>query len=130
MKYSLIVKFLAVLLCAVSLVFAFAGGVGIVAMENSDLYVNDLSKLQGLEYESIAKTIAENYAKLYAAENLGNLPYLLKEAMYTDPTERSDSDHWFVQLQQDGTLLAQGGTAASDFAFVKEYKFVPLYPIT
>ena len=130
MKYSLIVKFLAVLLCAVSLVFAFAGGVGIVAMENSDLYVNDLSKLQGLEYESIAKTIAENYAKLYAAESLGNLPYLLKEAMYTDPTERSDSDHWFVQLQQDGTLLAQGGTAASDFAFVKEYKFVPLYPIT
>lgn len=130
MKHSLIFKFLVMLLCAVSLVSAFAGGVGIVAMENASLYVNDLSELQGLEYESIARSIAENYAKLYAAESLGNLPYLLKKAMYSDPQDRSDADHWSVTLKQDGVLLSEGGSATSRFAFVKEYKFTPLYPIT
>ena len=82
MKHTLLFKFLILLLTAICTVSVFAGGIGIVAMENSDLYVTDVSALKDVEYESIAKTIAQDYADLFAAETLGNLPYLLKKSMF------------------------------------------------
>lgn len=131
MKHSITVKFLVILLTAVSLVAAFAGGVGIVAMEGAGLYVNSLDELQNHEYESIARYIANNYANLYAAEELGQIPYLLKQNLYPDPSERSDAKHWYVQLKQDGVVLSEKGAASalSASAVVEEYTFAPLYPV-
>lgn len=131
MKHSITVKFLAILLTAVSLVAAFAGAVGIIAMEGAGLYVNSLDELQGHEYESIARSIANNYANLYAAEELGEIPYLLKQNLYPAPSERSDADHWFVQLKQNGVTLSEYGaeSALSSNAMVEEYTIAPLYPI-
>ena len=131
MKHSITVKFLVVLLTAVSLVAAFAGAAGIVSMESAGLYVTSLDELQSHEYESIARTIATNYANLYAAETLGDVPYLLKQSLYSDPSDRSDADHWFVQLQLEGVTLSEFGekNALSAPAMVKTYTITPQYLI-
>ena len=128
MKHTLLFKFLILLLTAICTVSVFAGSIGIVAMENSDLYVTDVSALKDVEYESIAKTIAQDYANLYAADSLGNLPYLLKKSMFSDPLERGDTGHWSITLKEGDLLLAQQGTYVGKVAYEKTYTLTPLYP--
>lgn len=132
MRHSIAVKFFVILLTAFSLVTAVAGGLGIVAMESSELYVNGVEVLQNQEYESIALSIASSYAHRYAADNLSNLPYTMKENMYSDPTQRGDAEHWCVQLRQAGVLLSEAGIASgalTDNVFSKTFTFSPLYPL-
>ena len=128
MKHTLLFKFLILLLTAISMVSVVAGGIGIVAMENSDLYVTDVSALKDVEYESIAKTIAQDYANLYAADKFGNLPYLLKKSMFSDPLERGDTEHWNISIKEGDLLLVQQGTRIDNIAFEKTYTITPLYP--
>ena len=131
MKHSISVKFLVILLTAVSLVAALAGVTGIISMESAGLYVNSLDELQNHEYESIARTIAHNYANLYAAEELGDVPYILKQNLYSDPANRSDTDYWYVSLRQDGVTISESGSSAAleNCAVVEEFIISPLYPI-
>ena len=131
MKHSIAVRFLVFLLTAFCLVMAFAGTVCIVAMEGAGLYVNRLDELQDHEYESIADTISASYAKLYAVNTLGDVPYLLKQNLFSDPTARSDADHWCIQLWQDGQLLETVGNpeALGHYAAAEQYTIAPLYPI-
>ena len=82
MKHSILVKFIVLVLCALSLVAAIGGGAGIVALESSGLYVNDLDTLQDQECDSIADTIAKSFARRYAVTQLGDLPYILREEMF------------------------------------------------
>ena len=131
MKHSITVKFLVVLLTALSLVAAFAGTAGIVSIESAGLYVTSLDELQNHEYESIARTIATNYARLYAAETLGDVPYILKQELYSNPADRSDTGHWYVSLRENGITVSEFGSAnvLDHCAAVEEFKFAPLYPI-
>lgn len=129
MKHSLALKFLVILLTALSIISVFAGGVGIIAMENANLYVDDVSKLQGMEYESIAKNIAQDYAALHAVETYGNLPYLLERSLYSYPEERSDADYWAVTMQENGLPVSSFGSVSSNVAFTKTFTIQPLYPI-
>ena len=128
MKHTLLFKFLILLLTAISMVSVVAGGIGIIAMENSDLYVTDVSALKDVEYESIAKTIAQDYADLYAADKFGNLPYLLKKSMFSDPLERGDTEHWNITIKEGDLLLVQQGAIITKTAFEKTYTLTPLYP--
>ena len=128
MKHTLLFKFLILLLTAICIVSVVAGGIGIVAMENSDLYVTDVSALKDVEYESIAKTIAQDYVDLYAADKFGNLPYLLKKSMFSDPLERGDTEHWNITIKEGDLLLVQQGAIITKTAFEKSYTLTPLYP--
>ena len=131
MRYSILVKFLAILLSALALLTAFAGGASIVALEGAGLYVNRLDELQDHEYSSIAKSLSADYTELYAAEELGKLSYLLKENLYSDPEERSDVEYWHVQLLLNGREVAAIGTPAAvgNAVFIKEFQIAPHYPI-
>ncbi len=129
MKHSLTLKFIVILLTALSVISALAGGIGIIAMENANLYVDDVSKLQDLEYESIAKTIAQDYANLYAVETYGNLPYLLERSLYNHPEERGDADHWAVAMFEADNQVANAGSVSGNVAFTKTFTIQPLYPI-
>lgn len=129
MKHSLTLKFIVILLTALSVISAFAGGIGIIAMENANLYVDDVSKLQDLEYESIANTIAQDYADLYAVETYGNLPYLLERSLYNDPQDRPDSDYWTATILENGLPVTSLGSASQNIAFTKTFTIRPLYPI-
>ena len=125
----MIVKFVAFCLCAMLLVLSVGCAAGFVALESAGLYVNGLDELQDLAYESIARTIADSYGKLYAAQTLGKLPYTLRESMYDDPLDRSDADHWFVRVYQDGQKLAEAGSVHSDSAYIRSFRVAPLYAI-
>lgn len=131
MKHSITVKFLVVLLTAVSLVAAFAGAAGIVSIERAGLYVTSLDELQNHEYKSIARTIATNYARLYAAETLGDVPYILKQELYSNPANRNDTNHWYIRLQEHGVTVSEFGSAQAlnQCAAVEEFTLSPLYPI-
>ncbi|MBP3304655.1 MAG: HAMP domain-containing histidine kinase [Oscillospiraceae bacterium] len=128
MKHSLTAKFLAILLAAFSLVSAFGGGVGIVAMESAGLYVNGLDELQAQEYKSISAAVAHSYAELYAVNHLGNLPNNLKKMLYTNPADRGDAEYWCVKLQQGDAVLVDPGPVDA-YTFVKTYTVTPQYPI-
>lgn len=128
MRYSIFVKFLVILLTACSLVAAIGGAAGIVAMEGAGLYVNGLEVLQDQEYQSIANAVAAGAANRYAAKNLSNLSYASLESRYPDPKNRGDADHWHVQLRQGDTVLIPAENT-DGFSIVKEYTFVPVYPI-
>jgi signal transduction histidine kinase len=130
MKHSIILKFLAVLMAAVSAVAAIGCAAGIVALESANLYINGLDALQDQAYESISREIASTYAELYAAEALGDVPYTLKESMYVDPRDRIDAEHWYVRLSLDGKTLSESGKKQLPAAFTKEYSIDPLYFIT
>jgi len=129
MKHSLALKFVVILLTALSVLSALTGCVGIIAMENANLYADDVSKLQGMEYESIAKTIAQDYATLYAVETYGNLPYLLEKSLYSDPQERNDANFWTVTVFQGDEALSSAGAVSDNIAFTKSFAIQPLYPI-
>lgn len=129
MKHSLTTKFIVILLTALSVISALAGGIGIIAMENANLYVDDVSQLQDMEYESIAKSIAQDYANFYAVENYGNLPYLLEHSLYSHPEDRIDPDHWSLAMFEDGSEISHAGSANSNIAFSKTFTIQPLYPI-
>ena len=128
MKHSIVVKFIVLVLCALSLVAAIGGGAGIVALEASGLYVNDLDTLQDQECNSIADTIAKSFARRYAVIHLGDLPYILREDMFPNPENRSDSDHWTVKLQLGDTVLVQPDTS-KHYTIVKTTSVEPLYPV-
>ncbi len=128
MKHSIVVKFLVILLTACSLVAAIGGGVGIVGMESSGLYVNGIEVLQDQEYDSIANAIAESLTNRYAAENLSNLSYAMREELYPDPEDRGDAAHWSAELRQgEQVLIAPKGT--DGYTVVKEFSLAPVYPV-
>ena len=129
MKHSIAVKFLVLVLCSLSLVAAIGGGAGIVALESSGLYVNDLDTLQDQECNSIADTIAKSYARRYAVIHLGDLPYILREEMFPNPENRSDSDHWTVKIQLGDEVLVEPDTT-QQYSIVKTVSVEPLYPVT
>lgn len=129
MKHSLTLKFIVLLLTALTVISALAGGVSITAMENANLYVDDVSKLQDLEYGSIARTIAQDYANLYAVETYGNLPYLLEQSLYNRPEDRVDAGHWTVVLMEDGNQISSAGSVNGSISFSKTFTIQPLYPI-
>ncbi len=128
MKYSIVVKFLVILLTALSLLSAIFCGSGIYAMESANLYANGIDSLQDQQYDTLARSIAKSYATIYAVETLGNLSYAMRQDLYTDPQARSDTDHWTVSLSLDGqTLVAP--EPLNNCTFVKEFSVTPEYPI-
>lgn len=129
MKHGIVVKFLVILLTSLSLLSAIFGGAGIYAMESADLYVNGIDSLQDQQYNTLARSIARSYATLYAAENLGNLSYSMRQSLYTDPAERSDTEHWTVKLVQGDQVLVEPRTLPN-CTYVHEYTVTPEYPIT
>ncbi len=127
MKHSIVLKFLAIVLAAFSLLAAVGGAAGIVAIESAGLYVGGLDALQGHAYNSIAKEVANTYAAYFAADTLGDLPYQLLESRYDDPADRSDAEHWYVTLELEGKVIASEGKKSEEYAYTKEFVIEPLY---
>ena len=74
MKYSVVVKFIAILLCACSLVAVAFSGIGIAFMEGYDLYHSPLETVQQSQIDQMGNSIAWYYGQDYAAQKLSNAP--------------------------------------------------------
>ena len=130
MKHSITLKFLAVVLAALTLVAAVGSAAAIYALESADLYIIGTDKLQEPLYRSIAEEVATAYTDRYAAYNLGNLkelPYTLGRDLFPDPRDRVDAEHWYITLSQNGTILSQAGVASDDYAYTHTFTIAPLY---
>ena len=108
MKYHIALKFLAVLLCAVSLLSCLGAIVGIAVMEQQDLYEEDLEQLLRDAKEKTLQLIAHDLAMRYASDYLGGcdqnavLNYY-GAASYSEYLYR-DKIGWDI-LDETGTLL-------------------------
>ncbi|MBE6974142.1 MAG: HAMP domain-containing histidine kinase [Ruminococcaceae bacterium] len=130
MKHSITLKFLAVFLAALSLVSAVGSAAAIYALESADLYVIGTDEVQEPLYRTIAEDVATAFTDRYAATNLGNLkelPYTLGRELFPDPRDRADAEHWFITLEQEGTLLAQAGVPSESYGYIRTLTIAPLY---
>ena len=126
MKHSVAVKFIAIILCALSLVACVGGALGIIVNENYGLYTDGpRSWLQG-ELENIGFNIAYGYSQLYAAEHLGNCPPEVLDTLRSN-YYLMDSGGWSVTLLQDGEVLVEGDSTLSD-AVTLTYTIDGYYP--
>ncbi len=82
MKYSIAVKFIAIVLCAFSLIVAFGSIFGIVFLESSNLYQESLDDRLYEEMEHIGQDLANYKAEFHCASTLGNCPQDLLEHLY------------------------------------------------
>ena len=119
MKYSIPVKFMAVFLCALSLVAIIGGAFGILSAEEFGLYTSDPDAWRESEVFGIAHDLAYSSAQLYAAEHLGHCPdavlEVLEENSITDASGNSVPDSiWSATISQDGKVLRQGDASLPD----------------
>ena len=129
MKYSVTVKFIAILLCACSLVAVAFSGLGIAFMEGYDLYKTPLETVQRKEIDGIANQIAWEHAQRYALETLSNAPQELIEQIYGG---RRYSDNLYgqyaVEIRENGRVVSEGGVEQrTDFGYVVTLQ--PSYPV-
>ena len=105
MKYHIVFKFLAILLCAACLLVSVAAGIGIFALVESNLYNRTVDQLRMQQYEQSLYHTAEQIVELYVKENLTNLSDDLAEHYYWAlPT--FDREKTFFQMQDsDGNLV-------------------------
>jgi len=64
----------------------------------------------------------------YAVEQLGKLPYKLKQSLFPDPMSRGDAAYWCVKLQQGDKVLVDPGDLTG-YATSATFRLQPLYPI-
>ena len=81
LKYSVGVKFIAIILCACSLVAVAFSGIGIAFMEGYDLYHTSLEDVQQMQIDQMGNAIAWHYGQDYAAQTLSNAPVELLDQL-------------------------------------------------
>ena len=96
MKYSVTVKFIAVILCTCSLVTLAFSGIGIAFMEGYDLYHTPLEIVQQKEIDAIGNQIAWAHAQNYANRTLSNAP---QEVLEYSGGSYYYSDHYYGQYE-------------------------------
>ncbi len=82
MRYHISVKFIAVVLAALSLFAVVGGSVGVAALVALDLYENPVEKLYDEEVADIRRQFAVNLVHRYASLELGNVPEAYLDAYH------------------------------------------------
>ncbi len=123
MRYSITVKFIAILLTAVALVAAFAGVLGIVQVAELGLYTNGFDGWVQNRLEWQAYDLAKDLTERYAVRELTNCPdELLEELGYWYIFEASI--HWtgLDENSYDYTLTDPSGDVLSKGTGMPEEK--------
>lgn len=129
MKYSVTVKFIAIILCACALVGVAFSGIGIAFMEGYDLYHSPLETVQQKEIDSIGSSIAWHHAQLYAAQTLSNAPAeVLNNLNYSYYSDRYYGQYE-VTIYENGEPVSSEGNAdvATGWEYVTTLR--PNYPV-
>ena len=127
MKHSIALKFLAMLLCALSAVSIVACGFGVLFMENWNLYNMPLETLKKQQLDSISNAIAWNHAQIHAAQSLSNCPQEILDDVLTYNSVRGN---YAVEIYQ-GTELVYRVNKPEDLheAHTQDHIIIPHYPI-
>lgn len=128
MKHSVTLKFLAFLLCALSIVSIAACGFGILFMENWNLYNTPLEELKVQQLDSMSTAIAWNHAQIQAAQSLSNCPQEILDdvLIYTNHVP----GNYAVEIFLDDDLVYSINNPADLRAHqISEHMIAPNYPI-
>lgn len=131
MKHSITVKFLAFVLCALSLVSVIFSGVGIAFMQGYDLYHTPLEAIRQQQMNYASSTLAEYYAQWHAAQTLSNAPASLLSNIYSSYYVNQMGSQYAVEIYENGQLVYSINSVDDlkgqkyDFA----YTITPNYPI-
>ena len=109
MKYSVTVKFIAIILCACSLVAVAFSGLGIAFMEGYDLYREPLGNKQGEQMEMVASTIAYQHAEQYAIDNLSNVSDEMLGSVGYHHGYNYNYGGYLVDIYENGKLVSSEG---------------------
>ena len=126
MKHSVALKFLAITLCALSIVSIAASGFGILFMEGCNLYNEPLETQKAERLDSLALNIALYHAERYAAESLGNCPAEILDDILMYHAVRGD---YSVQIFQNRRqVYSLNDSPELSGSFTKTYTLNPSYP--
>ena len=131
MKHSVAVKFLAFILCTLSLVTVIFSGTGIAFMELYDLYQTPLDVIQQEQLNFAASSLAEYHARWTAAENLSNVPpEMLPDLLYSYYVAQKGSQY-AVEVYENGTLARSVNDPDKMSGTLYHYSFqiAPAYPV-
>ena len=108
MKYHISIKFLVVLLCALSLLCSLGAIAGIAVMEHQDLYEEDFQQLLRESKEQTLQRIAQDIAMRYASDYLGGCDQTVIQQYYGQTVYsyylHRDKIGWDI-LDESGHLL-------------------------
>ena len=128
MKNHIIFKFLAIFLCAGSLLVCAASAVGVFAVAEAGLYTGTVEDIQERYLRGELNNLADDLAVRYAAENLSNCP----EALIEDFTGTYYLESLLTKGLWDYTLEDMNGQLlAGNTAEGERYEFLitPEYPV-
>ena len=129
MKHSIAVKFIAIVLCALSVVAIAAGGVGVAFMQSYNLYNEPLATVKQQQLDSTANAIARSVAEWYAADDLGNCPSeVLNQIMSPYYLNGSMSAYYDAKVYEDSQLVYETGYEGS-YEYTYETTVAPYFPI-
>ena len=121
MKNHIVIKFLAVLLCTVSLLGAVGGAAGIFALTETDLYNKTVDQLYAERIQSEGQTLAYNTAMFYASRDLGGCPLSLVQELYDHANGLHPSYYGYALKDAEGNVLMNqelpSGDAYSVYTF-------------
>ena len=134
MKHHIAVKFLAILLCACSLLAALASGTGILLIAEAGLYGTDVESLRQDSLENSLRSLSHHIATRYAALNLSNCTDTFLDVYLEDyhPIQLAEDDSlWFYTVEdENGNILASDPNAADTKDAQKfEFYIKPYYPV-
>ena len=121
MKHNVVFKFIAVLLCAASLLGAVACGFSVVVLTENGLYDRTVEQARQEDVRSYALGLSQEVAQVYSAKNLGGCPEDLLESQYGYVADRS---RWmggfrsihsgYSLLDAEGNVLETGGALSAE----------------
>ena len=114
MKYSVCTKFIAIILCACSLVTLAFSGIGIAFMEGYDLYQTPISVKQEEQMEMVGSTLAHHHAQAYAVSTLSNVP---EEVLYDIGYHYSypyNYGGYLVDICENGEVVSSEGRTTGE----------------
>ena len=127
MRHSIAVKFLAITLCALSIVSLAASGFGILFMEAYNLYNEPLENQKASQLDQIAQNIAWSCSERHAAETLGYCP----QEVLDDILHIYDiTGEYAVVISENGKNVSTlNSPSAISNPFVATYLITPCYPV-
>ena len=105
MKYSIFTKFVAIVLCAVSLVVCVAGGAGIIVSESNGMYTSEMEEWVKNELHSIGYQIANDYCDRYATTHAPDQSEKDLDLLNANYFGYADQYLYGIELYQNGALL-------------------------
>ena len=133
MKHHMSFKFLAVVVCAFTLLVSLASGICVAVLLREGLYNSSLEEVQEQSKRDDLNTLADSIATKYAAANLSNCPKDLIENYALDkfPFQLPGTDLWYFTMKDEGGHVLSSNYTADGLLQIQTYEFLirPEYPV-